>query len=649
MESKILRALENYNKNFNFEKIKCAIELAEVYNGEVDEILDLIISFYPEQDTIISFLIKDRYLEGKIGDMQIRDLFGQDVLNIVMGLRKLHSLNYSETGKNGQIEVLRKMLLAMAKDLRVLVIALADRLYNVKNLYLEEDEDKRKLYARETLDIYVPIADRLGMYNIKTDLEDFSFRYTNPKNYEDITNQLKKIRKGCNLSITRIKEVLDVFFGENNIKAEVNGRIKSVYSIYKKLKKKGLSSVEDLYDIFAMRVVLPTVISPDGKQQVDFLYGVLGLIHSEWKPITKRFKDYIAVPKTNGYRSLHTVVLGLVPRDMDQPVEIQIRDEKMHRDSEYGFAAHWLYKDSSLSDEQNLQNKIEWLKALDRIREVAFDGNDNRKQSELNIFEDRIFVLTPRGEVKDLPAGSVPIDFAYAVHTDVGNKCVVAKVDGRAVSLNYELQNGEMVDIVTRSDASPKLKWLSFVKTGFAKNKIKSWFSTLNKETNLKEGRRLLNEQLEKIGMPILDQNLSILKDYLGQNLSMVKREGLVEEVGKGGKMAHNIIRKIYPYGKGVAMKISELDDTFERRSGGLGVGVGEGQVLIGGESGLPVKLSACCNPAFGDDILGYVTRGNRVSVHQSQCKLLNKLDGDRVISAHWKSVEKKDLKVRKS
>lgn len=629
METGILSKLSKYKERFDFEKVGKALEFVDECE-DTTGVLDLILSLYPEQDTVLSVLLMNAYFEREIDDVQVKELFGLDVLNIVLGLKKLRSIKIAKSDKAAQSEVLRKMFMAMAKDIRVIVIDLADRLYRMQNLEKVKDAADRLKFSMETLDLYVPIADRLGIYSIKTELEDLAFCYIHAKEYRIISKELQTLRESCNVSIYHIKEQLDEFFLQKGIEADVSGRIKSVYSIYKKLSKKGFNHVADLYDIFAMRIVLPLNES-DNEEALDHIYRVLGMLHGEWRPISKRFKDYLAVPKPNGYKSLHTVVLGLAPDDMDQPVEIQIRDRRMHRDAEYGVASHWLYKEGG-SRIEHVQSKVEWLRALERIRDdIGVGAEDLSAKVELDVFKDRIFVLTPQGEVKDLPKGATPIDFAYAVHTDVGHSCMMGKVDGRVVPLDYELKSGEMVEIVTRKGATPKLQWLSIVNTGFARNKIKAWFSALNRETNLKEGRRLLNRQLGKIGKPYLDQKLSILKHYLGKTMNLAMRESLVEEVGKGGKMARDIIRKIYPN--------ERVDDLEVKEFSQSAVEVYENQILVGGEEGLPIKLAACCDPKVGVEIFGYVTRGNRITIHKKSCRLVKNLSSERVVPASWKKV----------
>lgn len=649
MTAEILEKIGSYNKNFNRNRVKQAFDfVAEKYpdtDSNVNypmEVLEVLLPLKPDEDTIVAVLLHDLYVISFLNDEKIRDLFGQQVLDILQALKRLSTLNYGESDKVSQMEILRKMFLTMAKDIRVILIWLAQRLCKMQNLDSSDELAGTKLrIAQETMNIYVPIASRLGIYRMKTQLEDFAFKYLHPEEYSDLNSQVQSFGRSRKFAIEYIKQDLERFLRSKGVEAEVFGRLKSIYSIYVKLNKKGLKQLDDIYDFFAMRIVLPAKKTELGAEMIDNLYMVLGLIHSEWRPVSSRFKDYIAVPKPNGYRSLHTVVLGLAPKDMEQPVEIQIRDSDMHREAEYGIASHWLYKSKNSLTMQNLDSQVDWVRGLEKIHEFFDSDSEMIKEVELDIFKDRIFVLTPRGEVKDLPLGSVPIDFAYAVHTDVGHKCIAAKVNGSVVPLSYELKNGDVVEVVTRKDAAPKLKWLSMVKSNFAKHKIKSWFSGLNRENNLKEGRRLLNSQLERLKKPLLDQHYSILKHYSDNVLDQSQRESLVEEVGRGTKIAADVVRKIYPYEKNLSpseapnISIPELEMRKKMESAVL-----EDQVIVGGESGLPIKIASCCLPKIGDKIMAYVTRGSRITVHKSNCRLLDTLDGERIIFANWKGLD---------
>jgi len=643
---KLLSKMQNYSgyKDFDHERVEKAFQFAtSIYlehGGDIDEpmrVLDKIMDLKPDEDTVIAILFYDIYLTALVSDEVIREKAGDSVFSLLFALRKLLTLDYSENNKSSQVEVLRKMFLTMAKDIRVILIWLASRLCLMEDLARSNDEEYRVKMAVETMHFYVPIASRLGIYRLKTQLEDLSFKYLDPENHRYVDGQVKKFGKIRKVAIDLMRQNLIAFLSERGIRAEVVGRLKNVYSIFRKMKRKNLDKIDQLYDLFAIRVILPTV---DGVDATDYLYTVLGLIHSEWRPISSRFKDYVAVPKPNGYRSLHTVILGLGPKNFDQPVEIQIRNSEMNREAEFGVASHWIYKGDKETKSRNIDSQIDWIKGLDQLDDLFSSDDELLKEVSLDLFRDRIFVLTPRGEVKDLPAGSIPLDFAYAVHTDVGHHCVMAKVNSVVVPLDYELKNGDVVEIVTRKESTPRLRWLSLVKSSFARNRIKAWFSGLNRENNLREGKNLVNAQLERLGKPQLNQTYSILKNYLGADLTVAQRESLLEEIGKGMQLASNVVRKIYPYEK----SLPSADMVV--RPNGASVGL-EDQIVIGGEEGMPIKIASCCKPKHGDFIVAYITRGSRVSVHKSNCRLLDSLDGQRIIMAGWKGEVNKPFSHR--
>lgn len=637
MPPDILEKIGSYNKDFDKTKILKAFDFASEKKDALKEntccamkVLEVLLPLRPDEDMIIAILLHDLYVVSLISDDSVKDNFGQAVFSLLVALKKLYGLNYAENDKGAQVEVLRKMFLTLAKDLRVILIWLAHRLCILQHLAESPETENRVQIAKETMNVYVPIASRLGIYRIKTQLEDLSFQYLHPEDYERLSAQVKHFSESKKFPIESIQQQLKNFLDSRGIKAEIQGRIKNVYSIYAKLARKGLSDVDELYDFFAIRVILPH------QEQVDHIYAVLGLIHSEWKPISSRFKDYIAVPKPNGYRSLHTVVLGLGPKELDRPVEIQIRDDEMHRESEYGVASHWLYKTKRSSGLRDLDYHVDWVKGLQQIHEFFGSESEIMKEVELDVFKDRIFVLTPRGEVKDLPAQAIPLDFAYAVHTDLGNRCVSSKVNGVMVPLDSQLKNGDVVEIIIKNDSTPKLKWLSIVKTTLARNKIKGWFSGLNRDRNIKQGRELINAQLERLNKPLLDQNYSALKPYGDGNLTMVQRENLLEEIGRGTRFASDVVRKIYPYEKVLPTKmiVSRAEPELFRGKGEASL---EDQVVVAGETGFPIKIAACCKPKFGDKILAYVTVNKHISVHKANCVKLDSLKREKILFAEWK------------
>lgn len=649
MALELFEKIKQYNKNFDEGRLKSAFDFAidrykdtDVDVSELMSVIEVLMPLKPDDDTIIAILIHELYMLGFLTDERVQELFGQPVLNMLLFLKKLLELNYAENDKKSQIEVFRKMFLTMAKDLRVILIWLAKRLCKMRDIDNLGDKARKVQISRETMDIYVPIASRLGIYRMKVQLEDYAFKYLYPKEYEDINRQIKKFGELRKSAIDEICDKIIDYLRDKGVSAQVSGRIKSAYSIYVKLKEKGLSTLDDIFDFFAVRIVLPVKKDEEGNLVYDHLYSVLGLLHSEWKPLSARFKDYVAVPKPNGYRSLHTVIVGIAPKDVNRLVEVQLRDADMHREAEYGVASHWVYKKVGSVENPRLGSQVEWIKGLQHVNEFFGSSSEAEvlKEVEVDIFRDRIFVLTPRGEVKDLPQGANPIDFAYAVHTDIGNRCVMAKVNGALVPLDHELENGDVVEIVTKKDAEPKLRWLSVVKSSFAKSRIKTWFGSLNRENNIREGKKLLNAQLERLQKPLLDQSYSILKNFGGKNLTLTQREALVEGVGNGSKIGNDIVRKIYPYEMNLATKKIVSDAVQDKNV------VLEDNVVVGGEDGLPIKIASCCSPCLKDKIIGYVIREGRVSVHKASCRLLDSLNGERIIFAEWKGKKNKNAEL---
>lgn len=615
---------------FDLEKTERVLDFLQDLGGDDEVDLDFtfkvarqLVSFRPDEPTLFAVLLYDLYALGLISEREVKEVFSTEVMTLLLYLKGVFSLGNARYSKASHKEVLRKMFMTMAKDLRVIVVWLIVRLCQFDD-FAPEDKVEVKKFAEETMSIYVPIASRLGIYRLKTELEDTAFRYLDSESFQSISRQIAETNERNRLEIEKVVKDLRKFLYDRGVEAAVLGRVKAVYSIHRKLQLKRMEDVTQLHDFFAIRVILP---SGEG---LDRLYGFLGLIHSEWQPVSSRFKDYVAVPKQNGYRSLHTVVMGLLPDEM-RPVEIQIRDEEMNHQAEYGLASHWLYKDGS--SQEAINAKVDWIKGLAQMADFFGQDKDFMQGLSLDIFQDRIFVLTPHGDVKDLAAGATPIDFAYAVHTDVGNRCALCKVNGEVVPMDHSLQNGDVVEIVTKSTARPKLQWLSKVRTSFARNKIKAFFHIENKEENVREGRRLLNEALKKIGRPVLDHNYSILKVVDGESLTTARREALLEDIGRGVKPAHLVVKKLFSGKTGERAEVVGKDMV----SKSAGVEGEESLVIVGGESSLPVKLAACCKPHLGDHIVAYVTRGNRVTVHRSSCGIVDGLEGKRLMVAEWK------------
>lgn len=647
--SSLVKRVREYSKNVSEKRLEKALNFAEVvYDGHkrrsggsvlqhAIETAKILTTLKVDEETLIAALLHEvpKYSEKHYKGIEAK--FGKNIALLVSAYEKMAAINISNA--RSEIETLRKMALVMAKDLRVVLIKLSDRLHNLQTLG-KLDKEVRKKMARETLDIYVPLASRLGVYRLRSVLEDLCFKYLNESEYKDIQAQLKILGKKKKNAINDITGAVDRFLKDRSIEALVAGRYKNTYSIYKKLKKKGKTSIDDIHDIFAIRIILPTKYKSNGEEKIGDLYELIGHFHNQWKPLPGRFKDYVGFPKPNGYRSLHTTIIGLAPHSHKEPVEIQIRTERMHEEAEYGIAAHWLYKESKGKSTQLVRKQraqMDWIKSLTKLSmHLDREGEEEiMKELKVDLFQDRIFVFTPQGEVKDLPQGSTPIDFAYSVHTDVGNKCLMAKANGSVVPLNYELQNGEVIEIVTRSDGLPKLEWLSFSVTSGARTKIKGFFRSFDQDQNFKDGKDLLNRKLERIGKSRLDPKLTALKNLNnGEVNSLKRREEIVRQVGSGSVLASSVIKKMYTLeetsGDASEKSTQKVEVKIVKESD-----IGK-YIFVGGEKGLPVKMAKCCKPVFGQPIAAFITRGKSVSIHKKDCPIYKSSNSERHITARW-------------
>lgn len=563
----------------------------------------------------------------------IKEKFGVVVANLVDGVTKLGKIEYISK-EDRQIENYRKMFLAMARDIRVVLIKLADRLHNMRTMkYMPVH--KQQSISRETLEIYAPLAHRLGIYTIKWELEDLAFRYMEPDIYYNLVEQVKIKRREreamINEAMAEMKEGLE----KANIKCEIQGRPKNFYSIHKKMLRDH-KELNEIYDLLAIRVLVDTVKD---------CYGTLGIVHSMWRPIPGRFKDYVAVPKSNMYQSLHTTVLSTG----GQPLEIQIRTFEMHRISEYGIAAHWRYKESGgskpasqSSTDKGFDAKLSWLRQLLEWHQDMNDSRDFVNTVKMDIFADEVFVFTPRGDVIDLPVGSVPIDFAYRIHTDVGNRCVGAKVNGRIVPLDFKLSNGDIVEVITSKQSSgPSRDWLNIVGSSDTRNKIKGWFKKERREENIIKGREMLEKEAKRLGYdPKVLARPEKLKEA-GTKLRIDSDENLLAALGYGGVTLNSVISKLVEIYKkdqklNTTKDLSELLAELKPRKSKAKASHG---ILVKGEEGIMVKLARCCNPIPGDPVIGYITRGSGVSVHRADCPNVlsnNPDEQSRLIEVSW-------------
>ena len=563
---------------------------------------------------------------------QLKEMFGVKVADLVDGVTKLGKIEYISK-EDQQIENYRKMFLAMAKDIRVIMIKLADRLHNMRTMkYMPVH--KQQSISRETMEVYAPLAHRLGIYTIKWELEDLAFRYMEPEIYYDLVEQVKVKRREREAMIheamAEIKEHLD----EQNIKCEIQGRPKNFYSIYKKMQRDH-KELSEIYDLLAIRVLVDTVAD---------CYGTLGVVHSLWRPIPGRVKDYIAVPKSNMYQSLHTTVLY----HNGQPLEIQIRTFEMHRISEFGIAAHWRYKESGgksnmpSGGDKDFEAKLSWLRQLLEWHKDMSDSRDFVNTVKMDVFADEVFVFTPRGDVIDLPVGSVPIDFAYRIHTDVGNRCVGAKVNGRIVPLDYKLSNGDIVEVITSKQApGPSRDWMNIVGSSDTRNKIRSWFKKERREENIAKGREMLEKETKRLGYDIKVLLKADKLKTVAASFRLDGEEALYASVGYGGVTLNGVMSKLVELYKKeqkltVTKDLSQLLAELKPRRSKAKASHG---ILVKGEEGIMVKLARCCNPIPGDPVIGYITRGSGISVHRTDCPnvLSNNPDEQRrLIEVSW-------------
>ncbi len=572
--------------------------------------------------TIVAGLLHDVVEDTPVTLDQIQEEFGEEVAALVDGVTKLSRLDFTSKEEQ-QAETLRKMFIAMAQDIRVVLIKLADRTHNLRTLrYL--NTHKQKEIARETLEIYSPLAHRLGIYMIKWELEDLAFRYLQPDDYFELVDKLAKKRREREKFINRIIWILQDYLSEAGIEAEIQGRPKHLYSIYNKMKVQG-KDLSEIYDLTAIRIIVDTVKD---------CYHTLGIVHTIWKPIPGRFKDFIAMPKPNMYQSLHTTVFAAE----NELAEIQIRTWDMHRTAEYGIAAHWRYKEN-VKEAETPDEKLTWLRQLLEWQHDYRDARDFIKDLKGELFTDEVFVFTPKGDVVDLPSGSVTLDFAYKIHTDVGNHCTGAKVNGRLVPLDYQLKTGDMVEVMTSKQGSPSRDWLKLVKTSHAKNKIRNWFKKERREENIEKGREMLDREIKRINT---EQRLALKSDLLeevGRGFNILTVEDLYAAVGYGGISVNQVISRLREeykrkYGEQEKEKsVPEVKPVKRPKHQSVGIS-------IQGMEGLLVRVARCCNPVPGDDIVGFITRGRGVSVHRRDCPNLaqKNVENGRFLEASWES-----------
>lgn len=655
--SNIINEAKKYLPNLNSDRVLRAYEVAkkahqgqkrcsgEPYIKHPLEVTQILLSLRPDEDSIVTSLLHDVVEDTSVSLDELRAEFGESIVPLLTGVEKLNNLQYH--GRERQVENLRKMFMAMAKDIRVILIKLADRLHNIQTLEHIPRADKRKRIAEETLSIYSPIASRLGIYKIKNELDTLCFNHLYPEEDLRFKHELRELTIGEHNVIRKGERILKETLKKEGVIARIFGRVKNPFSIYKKLKKKNKNYLSELYDIFALRII----VSNEAE-----CYQVLGLIHKNWTPLSRRFKDYIALPKSNGYRSLHTTLIGLMPSLNNQPIEVQIRTEEMDRVAEFGIAAHWHYDQihkkntkrefnkNTLSSKGQDDFKLNWVKNLVDINKSLKSNNEFLETLNVDIFKDRIFTLTPKGDVIDLPYGATPIDFAYAIDEKIANQTKTVKINGQIAPLDHKLKNGQVVEISTDPMSQPNRFWLSFVVTSRAKSKIKFWFENQDKEKIFKEGKNMINQTLVQLCQEPLDTNLSILKNLNGEKLSVKEREVIVEKVGMGIINPIDLLKSIIP--KEAILK-REAEKEINKRALKEGVQFDEKpEILITGEKGFKTQIASCCEPSVENKIIGYVTKGRGVTIHDQKCKMLKGLDQKRMIRTSWSTQKMPNYEV---
>lgn len=598
----------------------------EPYLSHPLEVAGILANMKLDPVSVVSGLLHDVIEDTRATPEEIRELFGPEVSHIVLGVTKLSSLPVSSS-RARQAESIRRMILAMADDIRVILIKLADRLHNMRTLQYHLP-GKRKEIAQETLDIYAPIAARLGIYWMKYELEEASFKYLQPDEYAKIESLVSKSRAERGKYIETVKGFIQKKMDEDKLKCEILGRNKTVYSIYQKMISQNLT-FEEIYDITAFRIILATVPQ---------CYEALGLVHSLWKPIDHKFKDYIGRPKPNMYQSLHTTVIG----PFGERIEIQIRTWEMDKIANSGIAAHWSYKEGKRIDE-NISSKFAWIQNLVENQENFRDPAEFLENVRIDLFPDEVYVFTPRGEIKTLPRGATAVDFAYIIHTEVGNQCTGAKVNGRLIPLPYELETGDIVEIITSKSSHPSKDWLKFVKTVKARSKIRHWIKTQEKERSISLGREMCEKAFrkEKLNFNTLVKSEKMMD--VVEHFGFKAVDDLIANVGYGKITPLQVVRKFTP-------KSEEEEDNesiFNKLMGRVRKKKLKAGVLVKGVDDILIKFGKCCQPLPGDFIIGYITRGYGVTVHRTTCVNALRMNPERQIEVEWNQAANETYPVR--
>lgn len=626
----ILEKVSAYNPAADLEIIKKAyVFSAVVHQGQTRlsgeaylshplEVAEILAELKMDPLSVATGLLHDTVEDTHTTIEKIDEVFGPDVALLVDGLTKISRMTFDKKADR-EAENFRKMLLAMGKDIRVIIIKLADRLHNMRTLE-HLAPDKRRKIARETLDIYAPLANRLGIGWVKTELEDLSFLHLDPESYRLLDVRIAKEKDKRHDYIAEVVSALEGRLGEHGLTADISGRPKHIYSIHRKMMDQEVE-FENIYDIFAFRVIVDSVKE---------CYEALGIIHSNWKPVPGRFKDYIAIPKQNGYQSLHTTVIG--PEGLR--MEVQIRTEEMHRVAEMGVASHWKYKEGEDAVDAKGEKSFTWLRQLLEIQQDLKDSDEFMESLKVNLFPEEVFVFTPGGEVKEFPVGATPIDFAYAIHTDIGNMCAGAKVNGKMVPLRTQLRNGDTIEIITSQNHHPSTDWLKYVVTSRARTRIRQWIKTEERARSITLGREISAKEFARAGLDLKRMINSGELEKVAGEFGLSDTDSLLASVGYGKVSVRQLLTKILPPEKLPGRRKFSFKDMFGRftsRAAESG-----SAVKVHGEDDVMVKFAGCCTPLPGDDIAGFITQGRGVSVHSAGCPNLLNVDRERMIDVEW-------------
>ncbi|BCS53594.1 bifunctional (p)ppGpp synthetase/guanosine-3',5'-bis(diphosphate) 3'-pyrophosphohydrolase [Geobacter sp. SVR] len=636
----ILDKVAAYNPAADFNLIRKAyVYCAKVHQGQTRlsgepyiihpmEVAGLLADLRLDVPSIITGFLHDTIEDTLATSEELAEMFGDEVATLVDGVTKISKIHF-KTKEESQAENFRKMLLAMAIDIRVILVKLADRLHNMRTLQFQP-EPKQRTIARETMDIYAPIANRLGISWVKVELEDLSFRYLNPEIYFDLARKISMKKQEREAFVEEAKSIIASKLAMHSIQGEVSGRSKHLYSIYRKMEKRNVD-FEEIYDLIALRILV---------NDVRECYEVLGVIHSAWKPIPGRFKDYIAMPKGNMYQSLHTTVIG----PHGDRMEVQIRTQEMHRVADAGIAAHWKYKEGKGYDEKEVK-RFAWLRQLLEWQQELQDSKEFMDSVKVELFPEEVYVFTPKGDVKSFPKGSTPIDFAYAVHSDIGHRCVGAKVNGKLVPLKHELKNGDIVEVITSPHHTPSKDWLKIVKSSRARNRIRTWIKTEERKRSIVLGRDICEKEFRKYSLNLQKIHKSGELKKVAAEFGFGNDEDLLAAIGYGKVTPGQVIGKLLP-----GEKVQERAERKESRLAAVMnklKGRSSGAVEISGIDDVLVRFGKCCNPVPGDDIIGFITRGRGVTVHTADCQIALESDPARRVDVAWNKVKSATLPVR--